>query len=67
MALLCMLLAGCRPENPTAIGAADLPNAASPGDGPQRSLTLAASSVTKEAFQKEVIPAFQRYWKAKTG
>ncbi|MFH1852248.1 MAG: sulfate ABC transporter substrate-binding protein [Candidatus Neomarinimicrobiota bacterium] len=30
-------------------------------------LTLGAYTVPKEAYQKEIIPAFQTYWKAKTG
>ncbi len=30
-------------------------------------ITLGAYTVPKEAYQKEIIPAFQKYWKNKTG
>ena len=30
-------------------------------------LTLGAYTVPKDAYQKEIIPAFQKYWKEKTG
>jgi sulfate/thiosulfate transport system substrate-binding protein len=30
-------------------------------------LTLGAYTVPKDAYQKEIIPAFQKYWKGKTG
>ena len=30
-------------------------------------LVLAAYTVPKEAYEKEIIPAFQAHWKAKTG
>jgi sulfate transport system substrate-binding protein len=33
----------------------------------QRTLILGAYTVPKEAYQKEIIPAFQAYWKQKTG
>lgn len=32
-----------------------------------RDLILAAYSVPKEAYERHIIPAFQRYWKQKTG
>jgi sulfate/thiosulfate transport system substrate-binding protein len=32
-----------------------------------RTLTLGAYTVPKEAYQKEIIPAFQKFWKDKTG
>lgn len=32
-----------------------------------RTLILGAYTVPKEAYQKEIIPAFQAYWKSKTG
>ncbi|MCX6640436.1 MAG: sulfate ABC transporter substrate-binding protein [bacterium] len=32
-----------------------------------RTLILGAYTVPKEAYQQEVIPAFQKFWKAKTG
>jgi sulfate transport system substrate-binding protein len=32
-----------------------------------RTLVLGAYTVPKEAYQKEIIPAFQAYWKQKTG
>ena len=32
-----------------------------------RTLILGAYTVPKEAYQQEIIPAFQAYWKAKTG
>ena len=30
-------------------------------------LVLAAYTVPKEAYEKEIIPAFQKHWKEKTG
>lgn len=33
----------------------------------QRTLILGAYTVPKEAYQQEIIPAFQKYWKDKTG
>jgi sulfate transport system substrate-binding protein len=33
----------------------------------EATLIFAAYTVPKEAYQKEIIPAFQKYWKAKTG
>lgn len=32
-----------------------------------RELVIASYSVPKEAYEKQIIPAFQTYWKAKTG
>ena len=32
-----------------------------------RDLILAAYSVPKEAYERHIIPAFQRHWKQKTG
>lgn len=32
-----------------------------------RSLTLAAYTVTREIYRKEIIPSFKKYWKEKTG
>jgi sulfate transport system substrate-binding protein len=32
-----------------------------------RSLTLAAFTVTREIYKKEIIPSFKKYWKEKTG
>ncbi|HSN05573.1 MAG TPA: sulfate ABC transporter substrate-binding protein [Nitrospira sp.] len=44
-----------------------LVSAASAIAGEPRELTLAAYSVPKEAYERKVIPAFQRHWKQKTG
>ncbi len=35
--------------------------------GDVRELVLASYSVPKEAYEKNIIPAFQRYWKSRTG
>ncbi|MEO5956854.1 MAG: sulfate ABC transporter substrate-binding protein [Nitrospiraceae bacterium] len=35
--------------------------------GEAKELTLAAYSVPKEAYERTIIPAFQRYWKQRTG
>lgn len=35
--------------------------------GETRELTLAAYSVPKEAYERKIIPAFQRHWKQRTG
>ena len=35
--------------------------------GETKELTLAAYSVPKEAYERTIIPAFQRYWKLRTG
>ena len=65
------LAGGCAPPRPP--GAAQGNGAAGPADvgaGASKDtkvLTLAAYTVPKEAFQEDIIPAFQRYWKAKTG
>ena len=41
---------------------------AAPGHAAEtRDLILAAYSVPKEAYERHIIPAFQRYWKQKTG
>lgn len=41
---------------------------ASPGQAAEtRDLILAAYSVPKEAYERHIIPAFQRHWKQKTG
>ena len=37
------------------------------GNGKQGTITLGAYTVPKEVYQKEIIPAFQAYWKQKTG
>lgn len=37
------------------------------GGAESRELILAAYSVPKEAYEKRIIPAFQRHWKQKTG
>ncbi|MGA1841734.1 MAG: sulfate ABC transporter substrate-binding protein [bacterium] len=37
------------------------------GNGKQVTITLGAYTVTKEVYQKEIIPAFQKYWLEKTG
>jgi len=37
------------------------------GAAASRELILAAYSVPKEAYEKRIIPAFQRHWKQKTG
>lgn len=39
----------------------------SPGDSNEVTLTLGAYTVPKEAYEKEIIPAFQKYWLDKTG
>ena len=36
-------------------------------DAQQDTLTLGAFTVPKEAYQKEIIPAFKEFWKEKTG
>ncbi|HYP67391.1 MAG TPA: sulfate ABC transporter substrate-binding protein [Thiobacillaceae bacterium] len=36
-------------------------------DSPTRTLTLGAYTAPREAYGKAIIPAFQRYWKMKTG
>ena len=42
--------------------------AASPGQAAEtRDLILAAYSVPKEAYERHIIPAFQKHWKQKTG
>lgn len=71
LAVLAVLAAcavtGCAP--PQQDHALDV-TAGSSGDAPEgrtRTLTLAAFSAAKEAYQKEILPAFQRHWKAKTG
>ncbi|MDE3050140.1 MAG: sulfate ABC transporter substrate-binding protein, partial [Nitrospirota bacterium] len=35
--------------------------------GETRELTLAVYSVPKEAYERTIIPAFQRHWKQRTG
>lgn len=37
------------------------------GRSAETTITLGAYTVPKEAYQKEIIPAFQQYWKDKTG
>jgi sulfate transport system substrate-binding protein len=37
------------------------------GNGKQVTITLGAYTVPKEVYQKEIIPAFQTFWKQKTG
>ncbi|RJP79303.1 MAG: sulfate ABC transporter substrate-binding protein [Candidatus Zixiibacteriota bacterium] len=50
-------------------GAAVLALAGAPSRAqkPVRTLILGAYTVPKEAYQREIIPAFQAYWKQKTG
>jgi sulfate/thiosulfate-binding protein len=51
-----------------AIGIAALLGGAAPADPPREvTLILGAYTVPKEAYQKEIIPKFQAYWKKKTG
>ena len=38
-----------------------------PGDGQKVTLTLAGYTTPREAYGKAIIPAFQKYWKEKTG
>jgi sulfate transport system substrate-binding protein len=42
-------------------------SAATPADAETRELVIASYSVPKEAYEKQIIPAFQAHWKAKTG
>jgi len=52
-ALLLSVCAGCGPQDKNDPGSV--------------TLTLGAFTVPKEAYQKEIIPAFQSYWKNRTG
>lgn len=54
--LLAILTWALMPAGPATVKAADT-----------RDLILAAYSVPKEAYERHIIPAFQRYWKEKTG
>jgi len=38
-----------------------------PGQGEKVTVTLGAYTVPKEAYEKEIIPAFRKLWKAQTG
>jgi sulfate transport system substrate-binding protein len=51
-------LAACGGSEPAAPGAAP---------GQSRTLVLGAYTTPREAYGKAIIPAFQRYWKVKTG
>lgn len=51
--IIVLVLFACRGEKPPA---AD-----------EVTLTLGAYTVPKEAYEKEIIPAFQKYWREKTG
>ncbi|MHB1418571.1 MAG: sulfate ABC transporter substrate-binding protein, partial [Bacillota bacterium] len=42
-------------------------NAKQTGTGKTRTIILGAYTVSKDAYQKSIIPAFQKYWKEKTG
>ena len=68
------LIAGCAPPRPdgttTAAGSNSggspaQANTNTTGEG--KVLTLAAYTVPKEAYQKDILPAFQKHWKEKTG
>ncbi len=53
-----------------AAGLGTLAGCARKGEGPKTAadtLVLAAYTVPKEAYEREIIPAFQRHWKEKTG
>jgi sulfate transport system substrate-binding protein len=65
LALLCGGLSGCSNGSQNASSVSE--NAASPSGGKKATLTLAAYTVAQEAYQKTIIPAFQAYWKKKTG
>lgn len=69
--VLLVTLTGCpKPQEtaPAPPSAAAPPAPAAPAAaGNTVNLTLAAYTVPKEAYQKVVIPAFQKYWKDKTG
>lgn len=61
-----LVFAGCpKPQSATTPPPVPTPTAAAPGG--TVNLVLAAYTVPKEAYQKVVIPAFQKYWKEKTG
>lgn len=49
-----------------AVALASLPGTASSAN-PSRELVLAAYSVPKEAYERRIIPGFQRHWQQKTG
>ena len=67
LGLSVLLSAGCpRTNAPSSSGPAPTTEPTAPSGGTV-SLTLAAYTVPKEAYQKVVIPAFQAYWKQKTG
>jgi len=51
---VCLAAAGCGQQADT-------------GRASEATITLGAYTVPKEAYQKEIIPAFQQYWKDKTG
>lgn len=71
LSLNVMSLSGCpQAQEPSATA----PSAAEPAPAPGKdiaggpvTLTFAAYTVPKEAYQKSVIPAFKKYWKDKTG
>lgn len=61
-ASLSVLIAGCTGASP--LGEAH----SSPDQAPlQRTLTLGAYTTPRDAYDKEIIPAFLAYWKDKTG
>ncbi|MHB1126853.1 MAG: sulfate ABC transporter substrate-binding protein [Bacillota bacterium] len=62
LSVLIIVFAGCGKQS-----AGDRKNAGSGSGGEARTLILGAYTVPKEAFQKSLIPAFQNYWKEKTG
>ncbi|MTV48225.1 sulfate ABC transporter substrate-binding protein [Heliobacillus mobilis] len=61
--VMSVVLTGCGGGDKT--GAAN--TSATSGDGKTAEIVLAAYTVPKEAYQKEIIPAFQKKWKEKTG
>jgi sulfate transport system substrate-binding protein len=62
-----MMIGGCAPKNPAETNANSGTAATGAGTSGPKTLTLAAYTVPKEAYQKGIIPAFRAYWKKKTG
>jgi sulfate transport system substrate-binding protein len=66
LCLLCLVFAGCeKVRQEPAQQPAQQPTAAQAP--PEVTLILGAYTVPKEAYQKEIIPAFQKYWLEKEG
>lgn len=66
-AVAVLVLAGCSPSPKESAdkGAGTTGEASSSGS--KKTLVLAAYSTPKEAYQQDIIPAFQKFWKAKSG